>query len=344
MSGGPAMRTRSKLKKCDPHVQIFTEIIRLIGIDTWMDAKWPLNLTIPLSQTCKEVRAAVHSARMCASVRVRSMKSFVAARKYEIVELKLDPQRGVSLWSLNQNYAGESRLVSQLPLMSKLRRLNVKGNNIGSWAENQSFFDTLCSNCTGLTELDLSENEFSFESDIEMIEDMMQRLSCLRRLNLGFNQFDKDPMLSILSACALSTSLTDLNVSGNGACTAADIAGVDFGSTLKKLSLANCELGAGDYDGQGVADLIQFSNSLTHLDLSANMLVDEHIAGFTYVLPNTTWLTTLDLRNNSFGNVARGHLISNWNGEDRDLLLDPEDDHDGSTVEYDSENHQCTIA
>ena len=325
--------------------KLVAEIIRLIDTDTWIDAKWPLNLTIPFSQTCKEVREAVLGARMCASVRVRSIQSFVAVRKYEIVQLKLEPNRGVSLWSLDQSYAAESRLVAELPLMSKLRRLNISGNNMGAWADSHSFFHTLCSNCTGLTELDLSENEFSFESDLEMIEVMMQRLSCLRRLNLGFNEFDKDHMLTILSVCALSTSLTDLNVSGNTACIAADIAGVDFGSTLKKLSLAHCDLGDvnedGDYDGQGVADLVENCTSITHLDLSANMLVDEHIADLSHALANTTWLTTLDLRNNSFGNVARGHLISNWNGEQEDLLLDSDD---GSTAEYGSENHPCTIA
>ena len=186
---------------------------------------------------------------MCASVRVRSVQSFVTARKYEIVELKLDPPWGVSAFSL-VHFTAESRLVAELPRMSKLRRLNIRGNNVGAWGSSDSFFDTLCSNCTGLTELDLSENEFGFESDIEMIEDMMQRLSCLQRLNLGFNLFAKDHMLTILSACALSTSLTDLNVSGNTACIAADIAGVDFGSTLKKLSLAHCDLGAVNEDGR----------------------------------------------------------------------------------------------
>ena len=89
----------------------------------------------------------------------------------------------------------------------------------------------------GLSELDLNENEFSFVSDLEMIEVMIQCLSCLHRLNLGFNEFEKDHMMSILSDCARSTSLTDLNVTGMTVCTTSDIAEVDFGTKMDSTTI-----------------------------------------------------------------------------------------------------------
>jgi hypothetical protein len=33
--------------------ELVAEIMRSLDADTWTNAKWPLHLTIPLSQTCK---------------------------------------------------------------------------------------------------------------------------------------------------------------------------------------------------------------------------------------------------------------------------------------------------
>jgi hypothetical protein len=124
ISGGPAMHTRSKLRKKKDRgramhtgaTELVAEIMRSLDADTWTNAKWPLHLTIPLSQTCKEVRKAVHDARMCASVRVACVDSFFAARKYEIAQLRLDPLFGLSPFSgVGNSYGREALLVQELP-------------------------------------------------------------------------------------------------------------------------------------------------------------------------------------------------------------------------------------
>jgi len=329
--------------------ELVAEIMRSLDADTWTNAKWPLHLTIPLSQTCKEVRKAVHDARMCASVRVACVDSFFAARKYEIAQLRLDPLFGLSPFSgVGNSYGREALLVQELPRMSKLRRLDVCGNNMGSWAQSDSFFEALGANCTALTDLDLSENEIGFESDLDMIQAMMPRLSCLQRLNLSFNDLNNEGVLSVFRGCALCTSLTELDLSGNELCVLTDIAEADFGSNLQTLRLARCDLGSvnedGDYDGEGVAQLILNYTSLTHLDLHANHLVDAHVANLSLALSKATWLTTLNLRGNHFGNTHNANLVANWHGEQQNLLIDPLYDDDSSSVEDDSANPACTIA
>jgi hypothetical protein len=329
--------------------ELVAKIMRSLDADTWINAKWPLHLTIPLSQTCKEVRKAVHDARMYASVRVASLDSFFAARKYEIAQLRLEPLFGLSPFSgVGNSYGREALLVQELPRMSKLRRLDVCGNNMGSWAQSDSFFEALGANCTALTDLDLSENEIGFESDLGMIQAMMPLLSRLQRLNLSFNDLNNEGVLSVFRGCALCTSLTELDLSGNELCVLTDITEADFGSNLKTLKLARCDLGCvnndGYYDTEGVAQLILNYTSLTHLDLHANHLVDAHVADLSLALSKATWLTTLNLSSNHFGDAHNADLVASWHGEQQHLLIDPVYDDDSSTVEDDSANPACTIA
>lgn len=303
---------------------MLAQVIHRIPPDVWKEARFPGTHTVLLGQTCTALREVVRGARLVAAVRVVPVHFVAATASYDIVALKLEP-RAPGEGGADQLFAAETLLISKLPQMSNLARLDINNMMMGIYYASKAFFVTLCAECPGMQVLTLSRNGFGAfpqKEDATCIEYAIRSLSFLRELDLGRNNLNDSDVHRILDSCKHSPSLTELRLAHNDACFDLDTP-CDIGSVLRTLDMSSCQVADDDplHESRGLEQFLKSCTSLTKLDFSDNDLATTHVTTIVNSLACMTALTCLDLSDNGLSVYARRRLRFSWVGLQENLSL-----------------------
>jgi len=190
--------------------------------------------------------------------------------------------------------------------------------------------------CPKIVSLDISKNQMSSTSGVDLIGEMVKFNTTLRNLNLSGNHIDLEETTLLFNGLTSNTSLTSLNISGSNLCQPET--GRAIGEYLKTntslydLNLSKCRLdnmqscnyifeslktnktlislnlyhnGIKKYSLVKLNESMVENTSIQCLDLGDNFLTTENVLLLTDMIEKNSTLKELDLRNNT--------LVSNEN-------------------------------
>ena len=198
-----------------------------------------------------------------------------------------------------------THLEKYLPNFSKLSSLNMSANPVRMVYISNGFLQALGRSCADFQDLDLSNLDITCFSNHNTMLSSFSQLSTLRSLNLYNVEFANDYAEIIGAAISLCTNLTCLTMGKTHI--SDDDNWLELMDQLSGLTQMRSLKITDDNLGSLSTYSIPFK-SLTHLDLSNNLLKDDGCIHIADAMEEFCMLKTLNLSNNGIGHEGTKHL------------------------------------
>ena len=197
-------------------------------------------------------------------------------------------------------------VLNKIRKLTRLNELNLSDNNLSF--EGALHLSESLKYLTNLTNLNLSENDFCIEG-CKCLSKALEKLTKLTVLNLSDNGFESEGIKILFDSLQNLKLLTNLNLSKNMIMAE----GAEYVSKLiKRLSLVSLNLSGNILQEKGIqiiSEALKKTPALSTLDISFNSLKLNGAKAISQVIPNLKNLTTLEISCNSLGTEGTKILL-----------------------------------